>query len=165
MLGKIGIGKLLWIYDEASVLPSLALMSVWGMGNTMIIFLAGLQGVPRQLYEAAESTARTFSKRWLHITLLMVSSVIFFNLVMGANRHLPGVFLSLCHDRWRAKQRQPIYGVLPFPQKLFNMAEWGHACAIAWTLFVIVLVFTIIVFKTSPAWVYYEGEREVESWL
>ena len=158
MLGKIGIGKLLWIYDEASVLPSLALMSVWGMGNTMIIFLAGLQGVPRQLYEAAEIDGANFFQRWLHITLPMVSSVIFFNLVMG----LIGTF-QVFSQAYVMTDGGPNNGSLFMVYYLFRNAfqygRMGYACAIAWTLFVIVLVFTIIVFKTSPAWVYYEGER------
>ncbi|MGI6567036.1 MAG: carbohydrate ABC transporter permease [Limnochordia bacterium] len=158
LLGSIGIRKSLWIYDEATVLPSLALMSVWGMGNTMIIFLAGLQGVPRQLYEAAEIDGANFIQRWLYVTLPMVSSVIFFNLVMG----LIGTF-QVFSQAYVMTDGGPNNGSLFMVYYLFRNAfqygRMGYACAIAWTLFVIVLAFTVIVFKTSPAWVYYEGER------
>lgn len=82
-LDLFGHPGFLWIYDERQVIPSLALMSVWGMGNTMVIFLAGLQGVPTQYYEAAEIDGATAFRKWLHITVPMMSPIIFFNLVMG----------------------------------------------------------------------------------
>ena len=148
----------MWIYDEASVIPSLVLMSVWGMGNTMIIFLAGLQGVPRQLYEAAEIDGANLLQRWLHITLPMVSSVVFFNLVMG----LIGTFQVFSQAYVMTEggpNNSSLFLVYYLFQNAFQYGRMGYASAIAWILFLIVLAFTLLVFKSSPAWVYYEGER------
>ena len=158
VLGSLGIGKSLWIYDEASVLPSLVLMSVWGMGNTMIIFLAGLQGVPRQLYEAAEIDGANFLQRWAHITLPMVSSVIFFNLVMG----LIGTFQVFSQAYVMTDggpNNSSLFMVYYLFRNAFQYGRMGYASAIAWMIFLIVLAFTLVIFKSSPAWVYYEGER------
>ena len=158
VLGSLGIGKSLWIYDEASVLPSLVLMSVWGMGNTMIIFLAGLQGVPRQLYEAAEIDGANFIQRWAHITLPMVSSVIFFNLVMG----LIGTFQVFSQAYVMTDggpNNSSLFMVYYLFRNAFQYGRMGYASAIAWMIFLIVLAFTLVIFKSSPAWVYYEGER------
>lgn len=158
VLGNFGIGKSLWIYDEASVLPSLVLMSVWGMGNTMIIFLAGLQGVPRQLYEAAEIDGANFIQRWFYITLPMVSSVIFFNLVMG----LIGTFQVFSQAYVMTDggpNNSSLFMVYYLFRNAFQYGRMGYASAIAWILFLIVLAFTLVIFKSSPAWVYYEGER------
>ncbi|NMB10932.1 MAG: sugar ABC transporter permease [Firmicutes bacterium] len=157
-LGNFGIRKSMWIYDEASVIPSLVLMSVWGMGNTMIIFLAGLQGVPRQLYEAAEIDGANLLQRWLHITLPMVSSVVFFNLVMG----LIGTFQVFSQAYVMTEggpNNSSLFLVYYLFQNAFQYGRMGYASAIAWILFLIVLAFTLLVFKSSPAWVYYEGER------
>mgnify|MGYP002410567890 FL=1 len=157
-LGSIGVRRLLWIYDEASVVPSLVLMSVWGMGNTMIIFLAGLQGVPRQYYEAAEIDGANAVQRWWFVTIPMVSSVIFFNLVMG----LIGTF-QVFSQAYVMTDGGPNNGSLFMVYYLFRNAfqygRMGYASAIAWVIFMIVLAFTVLIFRSSPAWVYYEGER------
>ena len=157
-LSKLGIGRSLWIYDEATVIPSLVLMSVWGMGNTMIIFLAGLQGVPRQLYEAAEIDGANFLQRWLYVTLPMVSSVIFFNLVMG----LIGTFQVFSQAYVMTEggpNNSSLFMVYYLFQNAFQYGRMGYASAIAWILFLIVLAFTLLIFKSSPVWVFYEGER------
>ena len=157
-LANFGISKSMWIYDEASVLPSLVLMSVWGMGNTMIVFLAGLQGVPRQLYEAAEIDGGNVLQRWIYITLPMVSSVIFFNLVMG----LVGTFQVFSQAYVMTEggpNNSSLFMVYYLFRNAFQYGRMGYASAIAWILFLIVLAFTLLIFKSSPAWVYYEGER------
>jgi len=155
-LDLLGHPGFMWIYDERQVIPSLALMSVWGMGNTMVIFLAGLQGVPTQYYEAAEIDGATAFRKWLHITVPMMSPIVFFNLVMG----IIGTF-QVFSQAYIMTDGGPNYSSLFMVYYLFVQAfeygRMGYASAIAWVLFVIVIVFTVLIFRSSPYWVYYEG--------
>ena len=150
--------RFLFIYDEAQVIPSLVLMSVWGMGNTMIIFLAGLQGVPITYYEAAEIDGANALQRLRYITLPMVSSVIFFNLIMGIIGTFQ-VFAQAYIMTNGGPNNASLFQVYYLFQNAFQYGRMGYASAIAWMLFLIILVFTLLVFKSSPAWVHYESER------
>lgn len=154
-LDLLGHPGFMWIYDERQVIPSLALMSIWGMGNTMVIFLAGLQGVPAQYYEAADIDGATAFRKWLHITVPMMSPIIFFNLVMG----IIGTF-QVFSQAYVMTQGGPnnssLFMVYYLFIQAFEYGRMGYASAIAWVLFVIVIIFTIIVFRSSPYWVYYE---------
>jgi len=154
-LDLFGHPGFLWIYDERQVIPSLALMSVWGMGNTMVIFLAGLQGVPTQYYEAAEIDGATAFRKWLHITVPMMSPIIFFNLVMGIIGTFQ-VFSQAYVMTEGGPNNASLFMVYYLFLQAFDYGRMGYASAIAWILFMIVIVFTIIVFRTSPYWVYYE---------
>lgn len=154
-LDLFGHPGFLWIYDERQVIPSLALMSVWGMGNTMVIFLAGLQGVPTQYYEAAEIDGATAFRKWLHITVPMMSPIIFFNLVMGIIGTFQ-VFSQAYVMTEGGPNNASLFMVYYLFLQAFDYGRMGYASAIAWVLFMIVIVFTIIVFRTSPYWVYYE---------
>lgn len=158
LLNSIGLPGFLWIYDEAQVIPSLVLMSVWGMGNTMIIFLAGLQGVPQHYYEAAEIDGANGWEKWRYVTIPMVSPVMFFNLVMG----LIGTFQVFAQAYIMTDggpNNASLFMVYYLFQNAFLYGRMGYASALAWVLFVIILAFTILVFRSSSSWVYYEGER------
>ncbi len=148
----------LWIYDEAQVIPSLVLMSVWGMGNTMIIFLAGLQGVPQHYYEAAEIDGANALQKWQYVTIPMISSVIFFNLVMGIIGTFQ-VFAQAYVMTNGGPNNSSLFMVYYLFQNAFEYGRMGYASALAWVLFLIILLFTLVVFRSSPAWVYYESER------
>lgn len=158
ILGFFGVPRLLWIYDEAQVIPSLVLMSIWGMGNTMIIFLAGLQGVPQQYYEAADIDGANGWQKWLHITIPMISPVIFFNLVMGIIGTFQ-VFAQAYIMTDGGPNNSSLFMVYYLFQNAFLYGRMGYACALAWVLFLIILLFTVIVFRSSSSWVYYETER------
>lgn len=157
-LEVIGIHSLQWIYSEAQVIPSMILMSVWGIGNTMIIILAGLQGVPQHLYEAVEIDGGNWWHRFRYVTLPMVSPVLFFNIVMG----FIGAFQTF-NQAYIMTNGGPNYASLFFCYYLylnaFQYGEMAYACALAWVLFAIILVLTLIVLRSSPYWVYYEGAR------
>jgi multiple sugar transport system permease protein len=154
-LGILNLPKLQWIYSETQVIPSLILMSIWGMGGSMIIFLAGLQGVPEQLYEAVEVDGGNWWHKFRYITIPMMTPIIFFNLIMG----IIGT-LQTFNQAYVMTSGGPNYASLFYVYYLylnaFNYGAMGYSCALAWILFLIVLGLTLIVLRSSSYWVYYE---------
>ena len=145
-----------WIYSERMVLPSLILMSLWGVGPMMIIFLAGLQGVPRQLYEALEVDGGTVLHKLWHITIPMVTPTILFNLILsiiGTMQTFTQAYIMTAGGPNNAS----LFYVLYLYRKAFQESEMGYASALAWVLFVIIAVLSFLVLRTSNRWVYYEG--------
>ncbi len=157
ILGVFKIPEIGWLQDPAWALPSFILMSVWGVGGGMIIYLAGLQGVPTQLYEAAEIDGASPWQKFRNITLPMISSTIFFNLVMGIIGSFQ-VFTSSFVMTQGGPAYATLFYVLYLYQKAFMFLQMGYACALAWILFIVILIFTLIILKSSSAWVYYEAE-------
>lgn len=157
ILGWFGLGPLPWLTSPDWALPSFSIMSLWGIGGGMIIYLAGLQSVPTQLYEAAEIDGAGRWARFRNVTLPMISPTIFFNLVMGIIGSFQ-VFTSSFVMTGGGPAYSTLFYVLYLYQKAFNYLQMGYACALAWILFVIILTLTLIVFKTSARWVYYEAE-------
>jgi multiple sugar transport system permease protein len=149
-------------FGGASIFGSkdaLALMSLWGVGNFMIIYMAALGDIPRQLYEAAEIDGAGPLLRFRHITLPMLSPVIFFNLVMGligAVQFFTPAYIT------SDGQGDPAGSSLVLSLHLFLSAfrdlDMGYASAMAWVLFLIVLLATIGMFRTSRHWVHYQGD-------
>lgn len=153
---KIPIG---WLADPAWSKPALILMSVWGVGNATVIFLAGLQGVPAELYEAAELDGAKAWDRTKHITLPMISPYIQFMVVMG----LIGAFQYFT-QAWVMTRGTggPVNSTMMYPMYLFQNAfqffKMGYACAMAWLLFVVVAAGTLLLFKSTGRYVYYGGD-------
>lgn len=158
MLRKVGIAGPGWLTDPVWSKPALILMGLWGAGGSAIIYLAGLQGIPDHLYEAAELDGAGVLSKFRHVTLPMLSPVIFFNLIMG----LIGSFQYFTQV-YIMTNGGPQDSTLFYALYLFNRAfvdlKMGYASAMAWILFVITLLCTLVVFKTSARWVYYEGEK------
>lgn len=144
-----------WIYDETTVIPSLALMSLWTVGGTMVIFLAGLQDIPQQLYEAAKIDGGNAWQRLCRITVPMMTPTIFFNLVMGMIGGLQTFSQAYIMTGGGPNNASLFYAFYLYRQA-FSFGRMGSASAIAWVLFVIVLVLTVIAFRSSGKWVYYE---------
>jgi len=156
----VALWPLDWIRGTAGVgsKDALALMSAWGMGNFMIIYLAALQDVPRQLYEAAELDGANRAQRFWHITLPMLSPVIFFNLVMGLIQSVQAFTqVYIVSDG----MGEPLGSLRVLSLHLFLSAfkelDMGYASAMAWALFVVIVVSTAVLFRSSRAWVYYAG--------
>jgi multiple sugar transport system permease protein len=147
-----------WLADPNWALPSFVIMSLWAVGGGMIIYLAGLQSVPTQLYEAAEIDGAGLWKKFTKITLPMISPTIFFNLIMGVIGSFQVFTASYIMTPGGGPGYSTLFYVLYLYQKAFKYLQMGYASALAWILFVIVLVLTLIVFKTSAKWVYYETE-------
>lgn len=158
VLGWLGLPQSNWIYGESSAVPSVAIMTIWGFGNTALIFLAALQGVPRQLLEAAEVDGAGPLRRVWHVTLPQISPIIFFNVVIGliaAFQSFDAPFVMTSGGPNNAT----LFYVFYLYTTAFSDARLGYACALAWVLFVIVLIVTLAVFRSARSWVYYEGDR------
>lgn len=146
-----------WLTSPDWVLPSFIIMSLWGVGGGMIIYLAGLQSVPTQLYEAAEIDGAGSWQKFRNVTLPMISPTLFFNLIMGIIGSFQ-VFTSSFIMTMGGPANASLFYVLYLYQKAFKYLQMGYACALAWILFAIILTLTLIVFRSSKAWVYYEAE-------
>ena len=156
ILGLFGIDGPGWLTDEGWAIWSLIFMGIWGFGGTMLIYLAGLQGIPKDLYEAAEVDGTSKFRQHLYITVPMLSGVTFFNLVMG----IIGA-LQVFAEPFVLTQGKPNNSTLLVPLYLYRVAfdylEMGYASAIAWVVFAITLVLTALVFRSLPLWVHTEA--------
>lgn len=157
LLNMFGLPDQRLLFDQRTALITIILMGLWGFGTGMLIFLAGLQGIPQHLYEAAEIDGASVWARFRHITLPMLSPVIFFNLVtsvMGNFQAFDPAFLIT--------EGGPNYATHFYVLNLYNFGfrylKMGLATAMAWILFLIIMVFTLLIVRSSAAWVYYEGE-------
>ena len=137
-------------------MPALVCMSLWGVGHAVVIYLAGLQDVPTQLYEAAESDgAGPFSRLW-HVTLPCISPVIFFNLVMGIIGTFQ-VFAIPYIMTGGGPARATYFYTMYLYDNAFQFLKFGYASAMAWIQFLIILTLTGLAFWSSKRWVYYQG--------
>lgn len=158
LLSLIGINGPGWIYDEKWALPSLIIMSLWGVGGGMVIYLAGLQGVPTELYEAAIIDGASSWRRFWSITIPMISPVIFFQLIMGIIGSFQ-IFTQAYIMTGGGPNNATLFYVLYLYRNAFQWFKMGYASALAWVLFIVILILTIIQFKLANRWVYYEGGK------
>jgi len=154
-LSYLGFHKIHWLQDPEYALPALILMSLWGLGGSMVIYLAGLQGIPDTYYEAAEMDGARSWAKMRHITIPLMSPVIFFNLIMGIIASFQ-VFTVGYLITSGGPQNATLFYVLNIYNTAFKMLKMGYAAAMAWILFLIIIVLTIIVFKWFGKQVYYE---------
>ena len=158
ILRPLGITGAKWIFASSSVLPSLALMSLWGVGGTMLIFLAALQGVPKELYEAVEVDGGNAWHRMRHVTIPIMTPAIFFNFVLTTINTLQTFTQGYVMTEGGPNNASLFY-VLYLYRKAFAQSSMGYASALAVILLVIIAVLTYIIFRTSSLWVFYEGEK------
>lgn len=147
-----------WLASPDSALLSLVVMSLWGLGGPMIIFLAGLQSVPEQFYEAASIDGADGLHRFWHVTVPLLTPTVFFNLVIGIIGALQYFTQAFVLTAGGPEYATEFYG-LNLYQKAFQWFEMGYASAMAWILFILIMILTLLVFRSSAAWVYYEGEE------
>jgi len=158
-LRVIGIKGPAWLQSPDWAIPALIIMSLWSVGGTMIIYLSGLQGVPTTLYEAARVDGANKFQSFIHITLPMTSPVIFFNLVMGLISTFQYFTIAFTTSGGTGgPARSTLFYNLYLYQNAFAYFEMGYASAMAWILFFFVLALTMLIFRSSAAWVFYEGE-------
>ena len=155
-LKLIGIEPVSWLGDPSIVLFSFILMSVWGSGANMLIYLGALQGVPTELYEAAEVDGAGSWRKFFKITVPMITPVIFFTLING-------IIISLQEFQTPfiltngGPANASLFIVLYLYRHAFQWFKMGYASAIAWFIFFYVLLLSLLVLRSSRAWVYYEG--------
>jgi multiple sugar transport system permease protein len=161
VLGFLHVPKPLWFQDPKWSKPGLVLLGLWGIGNTMIIFLASLLDVPRQLYEAADIEGASAWQRFRHITLPMISPVIFFAVVTGVIYGFQYFTEGYVAAGGEGSLGNPQGSLLFYPiwlyQQAFESFHLGYASAMAWMLFLIIMICTLILIRTSKRWVHYQG--------
>jgi multiple sugar transport system permease protein len=148
-----------WLMSEEWVIPALIIMSLWGIGGDIVIYLAGLQGIPTELYEAAEIDGANSFNKFLNITIPMMSPVLLFTLIMGIINSFQ-VFTQAYVMTRGGPHYASLFYVLYIYQNAFQFFSMGYASALSWILFLIILALTFLIFKSSPLWVYYESTRE-----
>jgi len=147
-----------WLADPAWTKPALVLMSLWGVGNAVVIYLAALQDVPRALYESAELDGAGTWARLRHVTIPMISPVIYFNLIMGIIGSLQVFSQAFIMLGGGGPQRSALFYAVYLYQNAFEYGQMGYACAMALLLFAIILCLTWLATRVTRGHVYYAGE-------
>lgn len=156
LLGLVGIQGPGWLTSEAWVIPGLVLMSVWGSGNTLVIFLAGLQGIPGAMVDAARIDGAGALRRLWHVTIPMVSPIVFFTLVTGFIGSLQAYSLVLLMTKGGPANASMMIGLYVY-QNAFQYFDLGYASALSWVVFALIMAVTALQFVVARRWVHYEG--------
>ncbi len=157
-LGALGIPGPDWLNSPVWIYPLLVLIGLWGTGNLMLTLMAGMQGVPSEIYEAALIDGANGWQRFWRITMPMISPVIFYNLTLmliGAFKYFDLAYVL--KNGTGGPQDATLFYALNFYKNSFEYNLMGYGSALAWVLFLIVLVLTAVLFATSGRWVYYAG--------
>jgi multiple sugar transport system permease protein len=159
IIGLFGIQGPGWFTDPRWAKPALIIMRLWHVGGSMILFLAALQDVPRQLYEAAEIDGATGIKKFWHVTIPMISPTMLFIVITGINGAFQ-VFDSayIISKGTGGPADSTLFYNLYLYNRAFGQLQMGYASALAWVLFAIIMMFTGIQIYASKKWVHYEGE-------
>jgi multiple sugar transport system permease protein len=159
ILAVFGVQSIGWLVDPKWVMVAFVIMSIWGVGGSMIIYLAGLQSIPTELYESAAIDGANRARQFWHITLPMLTPTIFFVLITG----LIGAF-QIFESAYIMTGGGPSYATYFFGLNIyftaFQSLRFAYASTLAWMLFVIIAALTIFVFSTSRRWVFYAGARD-----
>ena len=157
ILRAIGIPRSMWLFGERTAVPSMWLIALWTCGNLLIIFHAGLQNVPRVYHEAAEIDGANSFHRFIHITVPMMSPIIFYNSLMtliGSMQAFTQAFVLTSGGPNNAT----LFTVYLIWREGFQNNNFGYANAIAFIFFIIIGLITLVIFKTSDKWIFYEGK-------
>jgi multiple sugar transport system permease protein len=158
-ISLVGIEGPNWLGNPQYALAAFVVMSLWGIGGNVVIYLAGLQGVPVTLHEAATIDGAGSWIRFWKITLPLITPVILFTVIMG----VIGTFQTFTQAYIMTSggpANATYFFLLYLYKNAFNWFEMGYASALAWLLFLIILVCTVILWTTSARWVYYEGDEK-----
>ncbi len=158
ILSLLGLPKLRFIADSRLVVPSLALIAVWLSGNLIVIFLAGLQNVPRVYHEAAEIDGANGWQRFIHITVPSMTPIIFYNLLMSLITNMQIVTPALALTNGGPGNASTFITYLMY-RYAFVSNQLGYAGAISFIFFIIIALVTALLFATSRSWIFYEGDK------
>jgi multiple sugar transport system permease protein len=163
ILTKVGLPPIGWLTNPKVAIWSLVIVQLWKVGSTMVIYLAGLQGIPTELYEAASIDGANALSRLLHVTIPLMTPVILFNLVMAIISSFQA-FVNAYVLTYGGPLRSTMLYMLYLYETAWGASyvtggtmNIGYAAALAWVLFFIILAFTLLVLRSSPMWVYYES--------
>ncbi|AEE47737.1 carbohydrate ABC transporter permease [Cellulomonas fimi] len=157
LLGVVGVQGPDWLLDPTWVKPALVVLSAWGAGGATVLLLSAMNGIPKEFYEAAEIDGAGPIRQFWSITFPQITPIIFFNLIMG----LIGAFQIFGQVYILTSGGPDNASMMMVPllfREAFSFYHFGYASAIAWLLFLVIIVFTIIAFRTSKKWVFYETE-------
>ena len=158
VLKAVGITPPGWIWDKNTVIPTLVMINLWSTGGTMVIFLAGIMSIPKVYYEALVMDGGNAFHKLIYITVPMVTPTIFFNSIMAIIGSLQ-VFTQGYIMTQGGPGNSSLFYVYYIYREGFQNANMGYACALAWLLFLVILVLTMIVLKTQNKWVYFADGR------
>jgi multiple sugar transport system permease protein len=158
LLESVGLPGLEWLKDPDLVIPSLVFMSLWSVGNIVVIFLAGLQSIPKELLEACSIDGGNAWHRLNHVIRPMMSPIIFYNLVMGIIGGLQTFTQPYVMTNGGPSNASLTY-VLHLYKQAFQFSKMGYANALAFVLLLVTMLFSWLVFRSSKSWVHYEGDR------
>ena len=159
-LGFIGISGPSWLTDPAWTKPAMIIMATWVVGNAVIIYLAALQDVPRELYEAADIDGAGFFSKLKHVTIPMISPVIYFNLVMSiiwSLQTFTEAYVLFEKSNGSGPNNSALFYAMNMYNNAFQYNKMGYACAMGWILFIIIFFLTMIVTKSMRKKIYYGG--------
>ncbi len=156
-LSLLGLDKLQWLQDEKFAMPSIILMIVWMSGNLIVIFLAGLQSVPKTYLEAVEVDGGTFWHKFKHVTIPMMSPIIFYNFLMSLIVNLQGFVPAYAITKGGPSDSTLLMVYLIYREG-FMRNNFGHASALSVLFFIFIAILTAIIFATSRLWTFYQGE-------
>lgn len=157
LLSLVGLDKVQWLQDERFAMPSIILMMTWMSGNLIVIFLAGLQSVPKAYMEAVEVDGGNFWHKFRHITIPMMSPIIFYNFLMSLITNLQGFVPAYALTKGGPSDSTLLMVYLIYREG-FMRNNFGHASALSVLFFLFIAALTAIVFTTSRLWTFYEGE-------
>jgi len=164
LLEALGMETVAWLGYDYAIYP-LIIMLLWGVGGGILIYLAGLKGVSKDLYEAAAIDGATSVQRFAKITIPLVTPVLFFQFIMSIISSLQifvqPILLAANSNSLLSTPLRPnyVYAVHAF-QQIFAYGRFGYGLALLWVLFIMILILTVVVFSTSKLWVFYEVDQE-----
>ena len=159
VLRSIGITPPAWIWSKDTVIPTLVMINLWSTGDTMVIFMAGIMSIPKVYYEALEIDGGNSFHKLIYVTIPMVTPTLFFNAVLAVINSLQ-IFTQGYIMTEGGPSNASLFYVLQVYREAFQNADMGYACAMAWLLFVVIMILTLILFKSQKKWVYYsDGGR------
>jgi multiple sugar transport system permease protein len=159
ILDQLGLPTQEWIHSSEQVIQSLVFMNLWTLGNVVVIFLAGLQGIPRELREAVSMDGGTVWHEFRHVIVPFMTPVIFYNLVIGLINSLQ-IFTQPYIMTHGGPANASLTYLLDIYQQAFKFGKMGYACAMAWVFIIVSILFSAVLFKSSGRWVFYEGETK-----
>lgn len=157
VLNLVGLTKVKWLGNELTATPALGIMTIWGFGNFIVIYLAGLQGIPRTYLEAVEIDGGNAWHKFRHVTLPLLSPVILFNVLMSIVANLQ-VFVPALSITRGGPNSSTLYMVYYIFRQGFQNNRFGYASAVSLIFFAFIAVVTAVIYATSRKWMFFEGE-------
>ncbi|MDR1077389.1 MAG: sugar ABC transporter permease [Propionibacteriaceae bacterium] len=158
-LAVFGVTGPAWLLDKDWVIPAIILLSLWQVGAGTILLIAALQGVPPELYEAADLDGASRLKQFWNISVPMITPILFFNLVTGVISGFQVFSQVYVLTGGKSGPDNASLMLVPYVyQNAFSYYDMGYASALAWILFIIIMIFSVVIIRSSSAWVFYETE-------